>query len=1535
MRKFLLIVSLWFLTLPVNTIAQWTSDPSLNTRFTNASGNESGQKTISDGKGGTIIGWVDTRSGTSEIYVQRIDSEGITKWTANGIILTNGFMALNQFSMASDGSTGVVVAWTDSRNIGVSGYDIYAQRVDSSGNVMWTAGGIPVSNFTNNQTQPSIAYTDNSVAVSWTDQRGGGANSREVGIYAQKLNLDGTEVWAANGVVALDAAQAQNNSIIAHDGYGGVMIAMDDESNSWNPRVTVQRLNSAGSQLFSASGIQATNRAVSGPSQFLDDMVGDNAGNITLTFRDHLNSPNIEYVAQKITYMGSRNLGAGGLRLVSGSGFMGFSKIGCVNNSNFIVTFNHYDGVNFSARVQEVAAGSIMLPLTGLVLESSSSPIYTPEITADVTGAIISWRRGDNVYAQKVFSSSVLWTAGGVTVSNASGIMGTVKVTSDGAGGATVIFSEHRSLGTNTDLYAQKLDVNGALVSAIPPPPASPALQTPANLAEAVSLTPALVWSSVSGADGYLLVAATDTSFTNIVANTSLLTDTSYLFGPAILDYYTTYYWKVRTVDGTDTSNYSARFSFRTLMHRPTPSSPDDGSVFNSLTPELVWYHSPGATSYEINLATDVSFTNMVLTHTQSAADSFYTVTTPLNNYTDYFFRIRAINAHETTPWSAVFNFLTLIATPAPASPANAAVAVPVSPVLAWSASAGASSYTLEVATDTGFTNIVRSFSGLTDTSHTVTPQLNSYTVYYWRVKAHQGSDATVFSSRFSFETEIASPVLVSPANTAAGISIHPNLVWRSVAGATGYSLQLSANAGFSTLIHDTTLTDTSFTVSEILANNTLHYWRVKAHNAVDTSDYSGRNFRTVNEVIAYLSHPVSNATVYTLNPVAYWYLLVSPTGISYDVQYSTDNTFPAALTTTLDAGSAMYDTLSGLLPGTHYFWRVRTKNNSALISYSATGEFTTYGNVSVLPNPTYPNGGATVYTLSPTLYWYLGVSAFGYTYDIRYKESSSGTWSAPVAAGTALSYQLSGLQHGTSYDWQVRALNGVDTSAWSSIQTFQTVANTSSTPVVPVISYPAGGVTVYSLTPVLNWYIMSVNSGLTYEMELRTDNSFTGIATANGINALYFQTSTLLPGTTYYYKVRSSNGSAYSAWSATESFTTYGITGQLTPVLSYPVGGEMVYTSTAQLSWYVLGSAANITYELQINANDTSFTTTIPVSGTTYSAASLLPGTTYFWRVRANNGIAYSAWTPAVSFTVTGSTGTLIPILSWPVGGAAQTTTAELFWYVNGYSPTISYQVQYSTESDFSNPVTVSSSTASAQLTGLTAGVTYYWRVRSNNGTAWSSYSSAESFVTLAGSMAVRPIGGSPSNNVLINTNSAQLSWYLPTPAAGLHYELQYSASGDFTDAVTVQNLNQMNYTAASLPAGTTVHWRVRSKTPEGVYSNYSQPQRFIPASPTSAGDESDMPAEFELAQNYPNPFNPSTVISFTIPQEVYVTVKIYDMLGREVNTIVSDFRKAGIHRVQWNGDNYTGNTVSAGTYLYRITAGEFVETRKMIFLK
>jgi hypothetical protein len=105
---------------------------------------------------------------------------------------------------------------------------------------------------------------------------------------------------------------------------------------------------------------------------------------------------------------------------------------------------------------------------------------------------------------------------------------------------------------------------------------------------------------------------------------------------------------------------------------------------------------------------------------------------------------------------------------------------------------------------------------------------------------------------------------------------------------------------------------------------------------------------------------------------------------------------------------------------------------------------------------------------------------------------------------------------------------------------------------------------------------------------------------------------------------------------------------------------------------------------------------------------------------------------------------------------------------------------------------------------------------------------------------------------------------------------------------------------------------------------------QNFQTIQPSLGRIEPELPREFSLSQNYPNPFNPTTEINFALPSACDVSLEIYNITGQRVTTLVDSYLEAGQHSVLWDASSN-----ASGVYFYRLTAGEFTETKKMMLLK
>jgi len=122
---------------------------------------------------------------------------------------------------------------------------------------------------------------------------------------------------------------------------------------------------------------------------------------------------------------------------------------------------------------------------------------------------------------------------------------------------------------------------------------------------------------------------------------------------------------------------------------------------------------------------------------------------------------------------------------------------------------------------------------------------------------------------------------------------------------------------------------------------------------------------------------------------------------------------------------------------------------------------------------------------------------------------------------------------------------------------------------------------------------------------------------------------------------------------------------------------------------------------------------------------------------------------------------------------------------------------------------------------------------------------------------------------------------------------------------------------------------WRVKALNSAG-WGDYSEVRTFSTLFVGMDDGESQIPTKFSLEQNYPNPFNPSTRIAYSIPKELQVSLKIYDVMGREVVEVVNGRQSAGDYNVEFDAAS-----LASGTYFYKLTAGDFVSVKKMVLLK
>ncbi|BDQ03655.1 MAG: hypothetical protein KatS3mg036_0356 [Ignavibacterium sp.] len=186
-----------------------------------------------------------------------------------------------------------------------------------------------------------------------------------------------------------------------------------------------------------------------------------------------------------------------------------------------------------------------------------------------------------------------------------------------------------------------------------------------------------------------------------------------------------------------------------------------------------------------------------------------------------------------------------------------------------------------------------------------------------------------------------------------------------------------------------------------------------------------------------------------------------------------------------------------------------------------------------------------------------------------------------------------------------------------------------------------------------------------------------------------------------------------------------------------------------------------------------------------------------------------------------------------------------------------------------------------------------------------------------------------SPANNSIVNTLTPLLVW--DSLVTATNYSVQVATDSLFNTIILLQFSNAASYLVESgaLNPNVDYYWRVRTNNDGGV-SPWSDVYHFT-VNLTGVEDETQRPKEFALNQNYPNPFNPDTKISWQSPVSGWQTIKIYDLMGREIETIVNDYYEAGFHSTLYSANP----NLPSGVYYYQLKAGAFVETKKMLFLK
>jgi len=399
-----------------NIFAQWTNDPLENTPVCVWNGNQYTPEIVSDERGGAVIVWDDSRSGNFDIYVQRLDEQGLKKWEDSGKIVcaNSGHQIYHKIVQDSEG--GCIVVWVDDRN---SNYDIYAQRIDSSGNILWGSDGVEICTLPLDQEDPQIISDESGGAIIMWEFKQGAAG--ETGLYAQRINSTGQPMWEINGVPIATSPSPNPTQLrpkIIDDGSGGAVIVWTDFSEP-NDNIFAQRINSSGMILWPQNGLPIVTSSF---GKRFNNLIGVGNG---------------EFVLCWVT--------------------------------NIDILFNDWD-----LRAQKIdTTGNLLWNSEGILICSSNVSISPSAIAYDnQNSVIIGWEdlrhiptsNPSTIYCQKLsLDGYIQWQQNGRPVSNYQGNQALVKLICDSNGNTVACWLDAR---TNPvwDIYAQKFDGSGIIL---------------------------------------------------------------------------------------------------------------------------------------------------------------------------------------------------------------------------------------------------------------------------------------------------------------------------------------------------------------------------------------------------------------------------------------------------------------------------------------------------------------------------------------------------------------------------------------------------------------------------------------------------------------------------------------------------------------------------------------------------------------------------------------------------------------------------------------------------------------------------------------------------------------------------------------------------------------------------------------------------------------------------------------------------------------------------------------------------------------
>ncbi|KAF0133096.1 MAG: 5'-nucleotidase [Candidatus Saganbacteria bacterium] len=362
---------------------------------------QTGQKNpqlAADGAGGVIAAWEEENNSNNKIYAQKINAQGDVVWGSEGIDILPQMpnCECSKIKIVSDGYGGAIVVFVVNRR--TSSYaDIYAQRISADGQLLWGGDGKVVSAGNGNQDSPTIA--PRSLVVAWTDYRNG---DRNPDIFAQRITLNGDVLWAQDGVPVCDAPEAQRDPIVSDNFIGGTYIAWADKAGG-SFDIYFQRLDQYGQQVFKKDGIPVCQ--ASRTQQLLNLLVLPN--NEAVCVWEDFRMGNWDIFCQKINVNGQPVFGAEGFAVAQENGTQYFPSSVQISGNTLVAWEDYRSGKNYNIYIQGVSSDGENIFRAGgeAIKETKFGARYPKLIAAGNQSMILGWedhrfgRRG--IFAQK------------------------------------------------------------------------------------------------------------------------------------------------------------------------------------------------------------------------------------------------------------------------------------------------------------------------------------------------------------------------------------------------------------------------------------------------------------------------------------------------------------------------------------------------------------------------------------------------------------------------------------------------------------------------------------------------------------------------------------------------------------------------------------------------------------------------------------------------------------------------------------------------------------------------------------------------------------------------------------------------------------------------------------------------------------------------------------------------------------------------------------------------------------------------------